>query len=279
MFDLLEMEQNETGVIIVRGSTLENAGALGSAYIKQMLGRYEGTRLADQELYGLMLEKVEGALWNEQQINDDRFTCAKDSPPTPPLVVIAVDPSVADDPTDDCGIIVAGSTNHRKLEDREAWVLEDCSVNGPPSVWAQQVVDTWDKYRCPVIVETNQGGAMAATIIHALNPEVPILDVRANEGKKLRAEGVTLKYDKHLVHHVNNLPDLENEMCSWVPGETRKSPDRVDALVYAITALLIKPPKRLGEKRLRGRSSAARRLPPRGPNGKRPGSSGPKHRR
>lgn len=270
MFDLLEMEKTENDVIIVRGSTMENAGALGAAYIRKMRERYEGTRLADQELYGLMLDAVEGAMWSEPLINASRLHVPVGHEPKPPLMVIAVDPSVEEDPTDDCGIIVAGATDHRRLEEREAWVLEDCSVNGPPSIWAQAVVDTWVKYRCPVIVETNQGGAMAATIIHSINPDVPILDVRANEGKKLRAGPVTLKYDKGKVHHVNSLPDLESEMTSWVPGETRKSPDRVDALVYAITALLIKPPKKLGERKLRARSAANRRITRR----KRPGEGG-----
>jgi phage terminase large subunit-like protein len=270
MFDLLEMEKTEDDVIIVRGSTLENAGALGQAYIKKMYSRYDGTRVADQELHGMMLDAVEGALWTEAGIEASRIYAEKGKEPVPALKVIAVDPSVEEDPTDDCGIIVAGATNHKRLEDREAWVLEDWSINGAPSVWAQQVVDCWKVHRCPVIVETNQGGAMAATIIHALNPDVPILDVRATEGKKLRAGPVTLKYDKGKVHHVNVLSDLEDEMCSWVPGETRKSPDRVDALVYAITALLVKPPKKLGAKQIRARNVANRRITKR----KRPGEGG-----
>lgn len=254
MFDLLEMEKTEPDVIIVRGSTMENAGALGAAYIRKMKARYEGTRLADQELYGLMLESVEGALWSETQLEGCRVYHSANDLPNPPLKIIAVDPSVAEDPTDDCGIIVAGATSQRRLTDREAWVLDDWSINGAPSVWAQQVVDCWEKYQCPVVVESNQGGALAATVIHSLNDKIPILDVRANEGKKLRADPVTLKYDKGRVHHVNQLPELEGEMTTWVPGETKKSPDRVDALVYAITALLIKPPKRLGEKRVRARA-------------------------
>lgn len=266
MFDLLDMEQ-EDDVIIVRGSTLENAGALGQSYIKKMYARYDGTRVMDQELHGLMLDRVEGALWTEQVIEDARVYTPEGEEPKPPLVVIAVDPSVAEDPTDDCGIIVAGATDQRRLEEREAWVLADWSINGAPSVWAQQVVDCWKVYRCPVIVESNQGGAMAATVIHALNPDVPILDVRANEGKKLRADPVTLKYDKGRVHHVNVLAELEDEMCSWVPGETRKSPDRVDALVYAVTALLIKPPTKLGQRRMRAKSAAQRRFGKGGPNG------------
>lgn len=270
MFDLLEMEKEEKGVIIVRGSTMENAGVLGENYIRQMYSRYDGTRVADQELHGLMLDAVEGALWTEAGIQAGRVYCKAGEEPDLPLKVIAVDPSVAEDPTDDCGIIVAGATNHRRLEDREAWVLEDWSVNGAPSVWAERVVECWEQHRCPVIVETNQGGALAATVIHSLNADIPILDVRANEGKKLRADAVTLKYDKKRVHHVNHLPDLEDEMCSWVPGETRKSPDRIDALVYAITALLIKPPRKLGARPMRAKSAAQRRITKR----KRPGEGG-----
>lgn len=261
MFDLLELERKEDSVIIVRGSTMDNAGNLGAEYIQRMKNRYADTRLAEQELYGIMLDDVEGALWNDELLNRSRGFYETGHEPNPPLKVIAVDPSVAEDPTDECGIIVIGASNHKRLTDRHAFVLEDMSVSGSPGVWAAQVVKAWEKYGCPVIVETNQGGAMAATIIHGLNDAVPILDVRATQGKKLRAEPVVLKYDKGHVHHVNHLAELEAQMMSWVPGETRKSPDRVDALVYGVTALLIKPPARLGARKVRARSLAQYRLP------------------
>lgn len=263
MFDLLEREKDETdSVIISRGSTMENAGNLSKAYLERIQSLYAGTRLAEQELLGLMLEEVEGALWDDNLINSGRvFVKPGEQRPDPPLKIIAVDPSTAENPKDECGIIVAGATNHRKLTDRHAYILEDASIMGSPAEWAKQVASVWMVYKCPVVVETNQGGALVKDQIHAINPDIPILEVWAYKGKALRAEPVTLKYDQRRVHHVDYLPELESQMVSWVPGETKKSPDRVDAMVYAITALLIRPPSKLGQKRMRARSVASRQMP------------------
>jgi len=260
MFELIEQEKEDETIILTRGSTMDNAGNLSKGYIQKMKSLYEGTRLMDQELYGLMLEEIEGALWNDELLAKSRLDEVK-SGTKYPLTVIAVDPSVAEEPNDECGIIVAGATKQRRLADRHAYIIEDASLMASPLEWAQVVVDLWKVYQCPVIVETNQGGAMAATIIHSLDERVPILEVHAHQGKRLRAEPVTLKYDQQKVHHLGVHADLEAQMTSWVPGETKKSPDRVDALVYAVTALLIKPPGRLGSGKMRARSLAGRRLP------------------
>lgn len=258
MFELLEREKTDKDVLVVRGSTFDNAGNLSKAYIERMKGLYAGTRLAEQELYGQMLEQVEGALWN-----DDSFTGRVNAVPGGLLKVIAVDPSVSENPRDECGIVVCGATPGRLLT-RTAYVIEDATVMGTPAEWGQKVVDVWKKHRCPVIVETNQGGAMAKTIINAIEPEVQVFDVRAYEGKHVRAEPVTLKYDKKQVKHVGVLAELEAQLTSWVPGERgSRSPDRLDALVYAVTALLIKPPKNSGlggGGPMRIRSAARRRI-------------------
>lgn len=256
MQDLLKREGKD--VIVTRGSTLENAGNLGEQYLNFIFGLYGGTRMEQQELYGIMLDDVEGALWNDELISDARVDYV---PIGLPVKVIAVDPSVADEPTDECGIVVAGSTGGRSLTSRHAYVLEDNSVHGAPEVWAKEVVRTWERWQCPVIAEVNQGGALVRSMIHSIDPEVPVIDVRARVGKKLRAEPVSLKYDQRRVHHLNYLGELEAQMTSWVPGETRKSPDRVDALVYAITALLVAPPKELGGGRIRALSPSRHRLP------------------
>lgn len=256
MFELLEREKSDGDVVVRRGSTFDNAGNLSKAYIRRMNDLYKGTRLAEQELYGQMLEQVEGALWDG---NFDRVNAE----PKGLLKVIAVDPSVSENPRDECGIVVVGATPGRVIG-RTAYVLEDATVFGAPSVWAEQVVETWEKHRCPVIVETNQGGAMARTIINGLEPEIPVFEVRAYEGKHVRAEPVTLKYDKKQVKHVGVLADLEAQLTSWVPGERgSRSPDRLDALVYAVTALLVKPPKNSGlgfGGKMRVSSAAHRRI-------------------
>lgn len=263
MFDLLESaEKKPDKVLIARGSTAENAGNLSPDYLEEIYSKYHNTRLAEQELHGLMMSNVEGALWDDDLLAKGRiFTPPGGRAPNPNLKVIAVDPTVAEQPQDECGIIVAGATQHRRLTKRHAYIIEDLTVKGDPDIWAQAVADAYDKYKCPVIVEKNQGGKLVKNAISTINPNIPIFDVWAYEGKKLRAEAVTLPYDQGRVHHLDYLPDLEAQMTSWVPFEDKKSPDRVDALVYAVTALLIKPPKGFGGGRLRARPVTDRRLP------------------
>lgn len=255
MQELLAREGKD--VIVTRGSTLDNAGNLKEAYLKFIYGMYKGTRLEQQELYGIMLDDVEGALWSEELINPFRVKAL----PRLPFRVIAVDPSVADEPKDECGIIVAGATGNKFPSRRHAYIIEDASVHGSPEVWAKRVAQMYDRYKCPVIAETNQGAALVAHMIHAINPSIPIIDVRAYKGKSVRAEPVLLKYDQGKVHHYNYHGELESQMTSWVPGETRKSPDRVDALVYAVLGLIVDPPKDLGGRgSLRARSAAQRQM-------------------
>jgi phage terminase large subunit-like protein len=241
MQELLKREGKD--VVLTRGSTLENAGNLTESYLNFIFGMYAGTRMEQQELHGILLDTVEGALWDDEIIHRGRVTAA---PIGLPLKVIAVDPSVAESPRDECGIIVAGGTNSKQLASRHAYVLEDASVHGSPDVWANRVVQMWQKWQCPVIVEVNQGGALVKRMIHGINASVPIFEVRAHQGKAVRAEPVLLKYDQEKVHHVNFFGELESQMCSWVPAESKKSPDRLDALVYAIIALLVDPPRALG---------------------------------
>lgn len=254
MQDLIKREGDD--VIITRGSTLENAGALGEKYIKFIFNLYAGTRMEQQELHGIMLDDVEGALWSDEIISH-----APAAPIGLPLKVIAVDPSVAEEPTDECGIIIAGATGGRSVNTRQAFILDDMSVHGAPEVWAKQVVKAWEIWQCPVLVEVNQGGSLVKSMIHSINKHIPVIEVRAKVGKALRAEPVVLKYDQGRVHHVGYLGELESQMTSWVPGETRKSPDRVDALVYAVTALIVAPPKELGGGQVRAKSAGQRRLP------------------
>jgi len=178
-----------------------------------------------------------------------------------PLRVVAVDPSVAENPRDECGIVVCASTGERDLYKRNAWVLEDASVHGSPEVWANKVVDMARKYGCPVVAEVNQGGALVRNAINTIDPGIKVLEVHSKYGKALRAEPITLAYEQGRVHHVDYLPDLESQMISWIPGETRKSPDRVDALVHGLTALLIKPPAGFLGGTITARSLASRKIP------------------
>lgn len=250
MQELLKREGDD--VIVTRGSTLDNAGNLKPAYLKFIFNMYKGTRLEQQELYGIMMDDVEGALWDMDNIDQFRVTAL---PIGLPYKVIAVDPSVAEEPKDECGIIVAGATAHKTRANRHVFVIEDNSVHGSPAEWAKEVVRVYNKWKCPVVVEVNQGGALVKSAIHSLDESIPIIEVRAYKGKAVRAEPVYLKYDQGKVHHLGNLGHLESQMTGWVPGETKKSPDRVDALVYAVTALVIEPNRSMTTTRTRAKTN------------------------
>ena len=257
LYKLIEESKNTGRVVITRGSTMDNSGNLSGAYLEAITGVYAGTRLAQQELYGEMLDAVEGALWTDELIEKNRENAL---PFNTPLRCIGVDPSVAENPRDECGIVVVASTGERDLYKRQSWVLEDASVLGSPEVWANKVVAMARKWGCPVIAEVNQGGALVRNAINAIDPTIKVLEVHSKYGKQLRAEPVTLAYEQGRVHHIGYLADLESQMLSWIPGEG-KSPDRVDALVHALTALLIKPPAGFVGGKLTAKSMAHRRIP------------------
>lgn len=258
LYTLIKEAADKPGqVIITRGSTMDNAGNLSGAYLDTMLGIYQGTALAKQELYGEMLDDIEGALWTEEVLESSRLG---GQPSGVPLRVIGVDPSVAENPRDECGIVVVSSTGERDLYKRQAYVLEDASVHGSPETWANAVVRMARKWGCPVVAEVNQGGALVRNAINAIDPTVKVLEVHSKYGKALRAEPVTLAYQQGRVHHVGYHAELESQMISWIPGVGSKSPDRVDALVHALTALLIKPPAGFIGGQLVAKSHASRRV-------------------
>lgn len=255
LFDLLEEQKRNPRIWLTRGSTFDNAGNLAGAYLDAITGVYGGTALAQQELYGEMLEAVDGALWTDETIPH-----TLELPPYTPHRVIGVDPTVAEEPGDECGIVVVSSTADKDLFRRRAWVLEDASIQGSPQVWAQKVVEMHRKWGAPVVAETNQGGALVKNAIHQIDPSIPVYEVHSKVGKKLRAEPVVLAYQQGRVTHVGQHVDLETQMITWEPENTRKSPDRIDALVHALTALLIQPPKGFWNGPIRAKGSADRQL-------------------
>jgi phage terminase large subunit-like protein len=258
LYKLIEESRTDKGnVVITKGSTMDNAGNLSNSYLDTITGVYEGTALARQELYGEMLEDLEGSMWNEEMVEEARHAMY---PFSTPLRVIGVDPSVAENPRDECGIVVVASTADHDLYKREAWVLEDASVHGSPDTWARKVVEMARKWGCPVVAEVNQGGALVRNAILSIDPSIKVLEVHSKHGKQLRAEPIVLAYEQKRVHHVGYLQDLESQMYSWIPGEG-KSPDRIDALVHALTALLIKPPPGFSGGKIRAKSLSDRRLP------------------
>ena len=255
--DLLKEAEENPKIIVRRGSTRDNAGNLDDSYLRAIEGVYAGTRLARQELEGEMLDDVEGALWSEDLLKTFRSTSI---PIGTPLKVVGVDPTVAEHPGDECGIVVMAGTGERDLYRRQAWVLEDATIHGSPEVWAQRVVDTARKWGAPVVAEKNQGGALVRNAIHQIDPTIPVFEVWSKQGKALRAEPISLAYEQGRVHHVGYHAELESQMISWQPGDT-KSPDRIDALVHAATALLVTPPKGFGGGSLIAKSVATRKIP------------------
>ena len=259
MKKLLKLVEENPAVILRTDTTAANAGNLDPEYLRMIYGLFGGTRLSRQELEGKMLEDVEGALWTQLMLDVDRV---EHLPYVPLVYVIAVDPSVAEEPTDECGILVCAATTEQDLYRRHFYVVEDASVLGSPNVWASQVVLKAREYGCPVVAEINQGGALVRQALVNIDPNIKVLDVRARYGKQTRAEPVSLAFEQHRGHLSGWWPDLESQLTSWTPAD-RKSPDRLDAMVWGATALLIKPPDGLYLSPMRAHSAARLHIPPR----------------
>lgn len=253
-------------IVITRGSTYDNVTNLAKSYIKDITGKYQGTNIAQQELLGLMLDDTTGALWSLDMLEHDMMLPYGEDTLSLraklPYRVVALDPSVAENPKDECGIVVVGATKGRELHKRHAFVLEDASLLGSPDVWARKAVQMAKKWNCPIIAEGTQGQALVKNMIRSIDPSVKVLLVQTgNQSKKVRAEPVLLPYQQHRVHHKVGLDTLEIQLTTWDPETSKKSPDRLDALVHGVTALLIKPPKGLASGPLTAKSSGRRQLP------------------
>lgn len=258
--ELVEEAASSMHTILVRGRTVDNIANLPRSYLEMLWNLYHGTHLWQQELEGLLIEGLEGALWDEEVINTFRISGLIDTSRIP-LRVVAVDPSVAESPKDECGIVVVGSSVEKRLDKRHAYVLEDATVMGPPDKWVKAVVETSKRWRAPVVAEGNQGQALVKMALQSAGIDMPVFLVNARNNKQTRAEPAAVAYQAGRVHHWNHLPELESQLTTWIPGESKKSPDRLDALVWGITALLVKPPKGLYAGPIRAKSAAKRTMP------------------
>ena len=224
-----QAEEDPDKVLLVRGSTLANRH-LSETYKDVVTGLYEGTALGKQEIDGELLADVEGALLNQDIIDNTREDHHdSDFWKKLPYRVVGVDPSVSSKPNDECGIVVVGSTGERKLYKREGYVLEDASILGSPDVWARRAVEMARKYRAVIVAEDNQGGEMVRMVIQAIDSKVPVTLVRSSAGKMARAEPVGLAYERGRVHHTDWFTELEAQLTSWAPDQGMASPDRLDA--------------------------------------------------
>lgn len=240
---MAQAEETPDKVMLVRGSTFSNRH-LSDSYRDVVTGLYAGTHLGAQELEGELIGDISGALLKMETIDEARdMTRDWAFAMSLPFRAVGVDPSVSERPNDECGIVVVGSTGEREMHKRHAYIFEDSSIMGSPEVWAKEAVRMAEKYNAVIVVEDNQGGEMVRMIMKNVNSKIPVVKVKAYHGKAMRAEPVVLAYEQGRIHHTDYFGELESQLTTWVPGETLKSPDRLDAAVHGIAALVVKQPR------------------------------------
>lgn len=232
---------------VTRGRTFDNAANLAKAFLEQIVAKYEGTRLGRQELDAEVLDDAPGALWKRDQLDALRVAKAPDLR----TIVVGVDPAVTSgEHANETGIIVVGIGT-----DGHGYVLEDASGRYSPNEWGRRLVALYQHHKANrIVAEVNQGGDLVAsniaTVARDMQVTVSVTTVHAARGKRTRAEPVAALYEQRRVHHVGCFAMLEDEMATWEPdvvledGPQKKiqrsdSPDRVDALVWALTDLMI----------------------------------------
>lgn len=224
--------RDDEGTVVVTGSSYENMDNLSPAFIHRIIKKYEGTRLGRQELYGHVLEDVPGALWTRAMLESAQVRGL----PAMTRVVIGVDPAVTSgEDADSTGIIVVG-----KGVDGKAYVLADRTCRLSPDGWAQRTVEAHHEFGGDRIIgEANNGGDLIERVLRTVDSRIPYKKVTASRGKRVRAEPVAALYEQGKVFHVRGLDELEDQMISFLPEGTDTSPDRVDALVWALTELML----------------------------------------
>lgn len=219
---------------ITRGSTYDNRANLAPAFFDKFIRRYEGTRLGRQELNAEILDDAPGALWKRDAL--EALLVAK--VPELTRVVVAVDPAVTStDESDESGIVAVGLG-----ADGHGYVLDDQSGRFAPNEWATRAVALYHRHHANVLVaEVNNGGDLVGNTVRMIDDGVAYKAVRASHGKRTRAEPVAALYEQGRVHHVGALPVLEDQLCGWDASANVASPDRLDALVWALTELMVAP--------------------------------------
>jgi phage terminase large subunit-like protein len=218
--------------VVTRGHSRENEENLAPQFFEDIVGKYEGTRLGRQELEGELLDDVPGALWIRAQIDKLRVK----EVPELTKVVVAIDPAMTSgEKADETGIVAAGIGSNG-----EWYVLADRSCRDTPDGWARRAVGlhgelTGDR----IVAEVNNGGDLVEHTLRTIDKQIPYKAVHASRGKRVRAEPIAALYEQGKVHHVGSFPQLEDQMCNFVPDNYDESPDRVDALVWALTELQV----------------------------------------
>jgi predicted phage terminase large subunit-like protein len=224
---------------VTRGGTRENAANLAPGFLDAILKQYDGTRLGRQELDAELLEDMPGALWSRDAIERARVEARiEGGAPALRRVVVAIDPAVSTgDDADETGIVVAALG-----QDSHGYVLDDLSGRFSPHDWASRALEAYRAHRADrIVAEVNNGGAMVEATLRVLDAGVSYKPVHASRGKLARAEPVAALYEQGRVHHVGAFPALEDQMCAFTGGPMSylASPDRVDALVWALSELML----------------------------------------
>ena len=217
-------------VHITTGHTFENEANLASSALETLKERYANTRLGRQELYAEVLTDIEGALWSYKMIEERRIK--REEMPDLERIVVAIDPAVTNTETsDETGIVVCGKNANKY------YVLDDKSGKYSPDEWARTAIRLFYELNADrIVAEVNNGGDLVERLIRTIDSKVPYTPVRASRGKMMRAEPIAALYEQERVSHIGVFSELEEQMCSYTP-ETNKSPDRLDALVWALTEL------------------------------------------
>lgn len=234
--ETLDQLISQPGTRVTRSRTVDNAEFLPDAFLDAMNDVYGGTALGRQEMNGEIVRDHPDAVFQRSNIDAGRVTEA----PTLDRILVAIDPPTTSGPqSDGCGIIVVGRSGQGRSA--HAYILFDGSLDrASPAQWAERVIALIHEYEAEAILaETNQGGDMIETLLHEIDPNVPILKRHARRSKRGRAMPVGLLYARGRVHHVGTMDQLEDELCAFGSPHQKGSPDRMDALVWGVAELLL----------------------------------------
>ena len=217
--------------VLTKGTSYDNRENLNQQFFDSILSKYKNTRLGMQEIYAEILEESDNAMWKREWLDEGRL---QEAPQELERVVVAIDPAVTSKKTsDETGIIVAGKDSEGKF-----YVLNDSSARYTPSAWSEKAIMLYNQYECDkIIAEVNNGGQLVEHTLRTQSENVPYKSVHASRGKRTRAEPIASLYEQGKVHHVGNLERLENQLCNWEANSGDPSPDRLDALVWALSEL------------------------------------------
>ena len=225
--------------VVTGGSTYENRANLAPSFFVNVTRQYEGTQVGRQELHAEILDEAEGALWKRKDIDGHRVEAAPDID----RLVVAIDPAVSSqEQSDETGIVAVGSALMEAAQGRPLqhfFVLEDHSGRYSPLEWGRRAIGALENLRGDrIVAEVNNGGEMVETCLRTISADVRYRAVHASRGKQARAEPIASLYEQGRVHHVGVFDELEDQLCNWVPNQNMRSPDRLDALVWAIAELM-----------------------------------------